>query len=813
MFRNYLAAALRNLVRSKLYAAINIIGLAVGFTAALLIALFVRSELSYDRWIPGYRDAYHITTAVMMQTGQILRQERAPPNFAALLKEQVPSIETVARITNFSPVAGAVRPILRRGETEATENLFWADPEFFTVVPLPVIAGDLKAALVNPNGIVLTRELARKYFGTNAPVGQTIEIDRQHPMTVTAVVEDLPAESHFTFTAIASGRAPFSPLAAFETPSGAAQARNYEAAFTYFRVAKGADVEAVRAQLPALAARPEIRRDEPFQRSYQVIPLDEIHLGPNAIDAMKPAGNSSAVYTMCIVGLMILAVASINFVNLMAVRGARRAVEIGIRKVSGAERRDLIVQFLGEAMVYAVFGAVLALGLAAALLPEFNAFLGGSIAMGFTQDFTLPAVFAALVLAVGIGAGIYPAFILSAFHPAATLWVGKQQKRGRGRGQYTLVAFQFAVLLGLMVACGVIWQQTVYATTEGTRLDADAMLVIDGGACSEAFQNEVRGLAGVRGAACSMGAPLVRFSGVVAQRGDGQKVLMGYEPVAFGLLELYGLQPVAGRLFSRDRGADAFPLVRDPAFVPQIVLNETAVRALGFSSPAAAIGQGVSGVRSELPAQIIGVVPDFPFGSLKEVIPPVSFAVEPAVLQREQTKLHIKLSGREVPETLAAIDRIWRTAGAPRPIIRSFVDERVQRIYADVTRQGQMFGVFTATALFIACLGLFGLAAFAAERRTKEIGIRKAMGASRVDILKVMIWDFTKPVLWANLIAWPAGYFLMRRWLEGFAYHIDIQPWIFIAASTLALLIAVATVFGHALLVSRAQPVSALRYE
>jgi putative ABC transport system permease protein len=350
--------------------------------------------------------------------------------------------------------------------------------------------------------------------------------------------------------------------------------------------------------------------------------------------------------------------------------------------------------------------------------------------------------------------------------------------------------------------------------TQGLRLQTDQMLVVSGGGCTPAFRDAVRQLPGVRGAACSLGAPLAWFRGMTAARPGGGDIIMGEGLGDFGLLELYGIEPVAGRFLDPNVTADEVP--QDEAgFTKHIVLNEQAARDLGFGSPSAAVGQEIRW--HDLPAVVVGIAPDFRLTEegVRKGASDIGYVVVPSRIQqfRDQSQLHIKLSGRDLPETLAAIDSLWRSVGLPRPISRFFVDAHVQASYADVVRQAEIFAMFAAMALLVACLGLFGLSAFAAEERTKEIGIRKAMGASVREIVGMLLWQFAKPVLWANVIAWPAAYFIMRRWLQGFAYRVDIAPWMFVAASALALTIAALTVLGHALLVARSQPVTALRYE
>jgi putative ABC transport system permease protein len=381
-----------------------------------------------------------------------------------------------------------------------------------------------------------------------------------------------------------------------------------------------------------------------------------------------------------------------------------------------------------------------------------------------------------------------------------------------------LVALQFAVLIGLLLITGVIYRQNSFALREGLRFDQEQILVIQS-SCKGALRQTIEALPGVRGAACSMTAPtLDNSTQTTASTPAGGQALLWYSSVDFGFFELYGLKPLAGRFFARAYSNDA--LRDEPRDAPEaIVLNETAVRKLGFPSAAGAVGQvftcghaiSVAQMRwsKSHPCEVVGVAPDYAVGSIRKPIEPAAYYVFPD----QFAVLSVKLSGQQLPETLAAIDSVWTATGDAAPIKRVFLNQRVQELYLDVSRQAQLLAMFSGIAVFIACLGLFGLAAFTAERRTREIGIRKAMGAETCDIVRMLVWQFTKPVLWANLVAWPVAAYVMHRWLEGFAYHIDLAPWLFAVATAVAIGIALLTVGVHSIRVARARPVLALRDE
>ena len=802
MFRNYFAVALRNLVRNRLYAAINVIGLAVGLCAAILIGLFVRDEFSYDTWLLGHKRTYLVTSREIYSTTKPAL-DAAPSAAAEYLKQEFPEIEA---ITRFAPSNNETTN-LRRGDLEYTEKLQWADPNIFDVLPLRAVAGDLATALQAPDSIVLTRAMARKYFGRDNVLGETLEVDRKAVFRVTAVLEDLPSNTHLDFSAIASNLSPLSN-SAFHEPRPPVTF-----CVIYLRLAPGASAEVLRRALPAVTDRhPEFNQVNATW-TRDIVPIDAVHFSPPAVAALKPRGDRAVALGASAIALLIVAIAAINFINLTTARALRRAVEVGVRKASGAFRRHLILQFIIESVIYAVLGVVAAIVAAYAMLPAFNDFLDRRITFDLTRDWAAPILAA---LGVGVLAGAYPAIYLARL-PAAAVLKGARPASG-AKARQALVAFQFAILIVLALAATTVYRQAVYGVTTALRFDTDQMLMIEN-ACNTPFEQGVRALPGVRGAACSAGTLLTRSGPVFVTGAEGKASSPGRYSVDYDLLALYGIKPVAGRFFSRDFGADAVPESQravPPAqrtVPPAVVINETAAHELGFATPEGAVGATIRWQQSRFngagESQVIGVAPDFVRAGIHEALSPAIFWVDP-VLPR---MLSVKLSGADVPETLIAIDRLWKEKGPPRPIARTFADQQVEALYRDVVRLSEIVGVFAAVAVFISCLGLFGLAAFTAESRTNEIGVRKALGASPRDILQLMLWEFARPILWASLIAWPVAYLIMRRWLEGFADRVDIGLWAFPAASVLALAIAGFTILGHAIVVSRAEPVAALRYE
>jgi len=800
MFRNYLTTAVRNLLRNRLHTAIGVGGLAIGFAAALLIALFVRDQSSYENWMPDHQRVHLLTTRFTLPGHATVNSHFTSFQFADALKADFSEIEAAARV-------GSEEVSLRGGEVEARETIFWADATLFDVLALPILAGDTIAALAAPDGLVLTRRMARKYFGRDAPIGEVLDIDRTHPMRVLAIIDDLPSNTYLATEIIGSGRAPFSAFA--ETVANPPAAHLWKSdGWTFLKLDAQASAEKLEREMPTFLDR----RMKPAVGALAMVemsltPMSAVHFQPSDDKlAMKPTDDPTTVFALGIVGLLILTVAIINFINLMTARATHRAVEVGVRKTTGATRPNLIVQFLGESILNAAVAGVTALGLTALLLPAFNGFLDHHIPFDINGGFALAV--ATTVVVVGILAGFYPAFLLSFFRPSAVLKGAMLPASGSGRLRQALVIVQFAVLIALMAATGIVYRQSVFALEQGLRFNKDEILLVQT-TCSGSFPDQVRALPGVRAAACSQRNGANLGEALLPMKRNGQEIdPLAFNPIDVGYFDVLGLRPVAGRFFDSTTSATPFDFGKPGTY--GVVINETAVRRMGFASPQAAIGQILTpDVPGALGFEVIGVVPDFSFDTVHRSISPGLYLYAPSIFRW----LNIKLNGQDVPGTLAAVDALWKKVGEPRAITRLFLDREVQNLYRDITRASQLLTVFAGVGTFIASLGLLGLATFIAESRTKEIGIRKAMGASRANVLRMFLWQFAKPVLWANIFAWPVVYVAMRRWLEGFAYHIDLSPWIFLAASALALVVAMATVIGHVILVSRAQPVTALRHE
>lgn len=815
MYRNYLAAAFRHLSRNKLYNGMTIAGLAVGFAAAILCVLFVKDEFSYDRFVPDAERVYRVSETRQIPGERTVVSDTTSALLGRSLQLTFPQIQHLARLDG----SGA-SPTVRRGEQVATEfNLVWADPDFFRIMPLPVLAGQLETALDTPDGVVLTRSMAQKYFGKDAPIGEILQIDG-HAMRVTAVLKDLPSNTHLSANIFAAALAPHSDMKHQEkvdTPLN-------ETVATYVKLKPGATAASIEQGLPAFVARhfsPALLGPPGSRMTLELVPLTDIHLRPSTQGAFKPAGDRTVVAAIAGVGALIVLVAAINFVTLMTARATRRAVEVGVRKAVGAERRDLIAQFMGEALLYVVLAGVMAVALAEITLPAFNALLQRNIAFNYLTDPLLAGGMLATVLITAGLAGTYPALVLSSFRPAAVLRGGPISLNRGGAARQVLVIAQFAVLTCLILFAITLTRQTLFGINDGMRLDKENVMLVSAKPCTDQLRDAIRQVPGVKQAACAsaqvLGMGDIPTPATVNDRVSSALVA----PVDFDFFKVYAMKLLAGRDFDRNRPADGF--IEGSPTHPPVIINETAMRKFGFRTPEAAIGQTVSwvfhtdlnapyGGDTPKPSQIIGVVPDFTFASMRNHIPPTLYMVGPKRSYFSMA-VNVRVDPAMAQSAGRGIDEVWRRLGDGGAAQRASVTFFTLRLYLDAIAQGQTIILAAVIAISVACLGLFALSAYTTERRTREIGIRKAMGASSSDIVRLLLWQFTKPVLWANLLAAPIAFALLTWWLGGFAYHVDVAPWTFAVAAVVSLLIAWSTVLFHSLRVARARPMRALRYE
>ncbi len=793
MLKNYLKIAFRNLSRHKGYTFINVAGLAAGMACCLLILLYVRDELSYDRFHENAERIYRITS----DWGDFSVPATNPP-FVRRFETDFPEIA----VTRMLPYSSLVRYEERRFREP---QIFFVTPGFLETFSFPLLRGDATAALAQPFTAVITEETARRYFGSEDPVGKVLQFDNRFEVEVTGLIAPAPDNAHFHFSILAS----WATLDALEI-------LNYDDAwdnngiYTYLTMPEGYDAARLEAQIPDFIERHAGDRWNGARLSLQ--PLTQIHLHSHHNMELEANGNASSVYLFSAIALFILAIACINFMNLATARSAVRAKEVGIRKAAGAHRLQVAQQFLTESVVLSFIALALAFALASLALPAFRAISGKAVSLAALMDGRTATALLALTLIVGLLAGSYPAFVLSAFRPVKVLKGGRITRQKGALLRKGLVVFQFGASIVLIAGTLVVLAQLDYLRSAGMGFDKEQVLVLpvrDERMLPkyEAFRAallENRNVTGVSSSSESLPSELLDGSGVSFE-GAPADAFAPVRTVSVGhdFFEVLKVEKVAGRVFSRDFPSDS------SAFV----LNETALRLLLEKTPGAvASAEEAVGRQLQLRSNngtLIGVVKDFNMSSLHEAVEPVIFFIDP----NEVRNYLVRVSPERLQATVDFIRATWSQIYPEWPIEYQFADQSFDAAYRGEERLARIFSYFSGLAILIACLGLFGLATFTAEQRTKEIGIRKALGASVPGIVTLLTKDFVVLVLVGFIIACPITYFGMSKWLEDFAYRIEIGPAVFLAAGALALLIALATVSYQAVRAALSDPVKSLRYE
>ncbi len=822
MFKNYLTVALRNIAKHRLYSFINIAGLAVGLASAILILLLVRDELSYDTWIPGTDNLYR--AEVSFHAPGRDQFDLAPAMFplGPGMQSEIPQVQAATRI-------GGQKSAVRYGDKNFFEDVQIADPNLFQVIQLPLVKGDPAQVLKDPNSAVISESIARKYFGDADPIGKVVQLDAGPTVQITGVMKDLPTNTHLEVSFII----PITSKAARNVEDEMKRPRWTSANwYTYVRVAPGTDPKVLTDGMARLFRKNVNPKDFGLSQDVSelikpmVIRFTDIHLGSNVQAEMKPNSDWTTVYGFAAIAGLILLIACINFMNLATARAMQRSREVSLRKVVGADRSQLIVQFLGESILLSVLALVLALAFVEIVLPYFAQFLDRDLSLNYFADWDVSVGVLALAVLAGILGGLYPAFIISGFRPALVLKANRSGQSGSGWLRSGLVVMQFAISIGLGIATAVVYGQTMYARNLELGFARDNTLILTGIGRDQVLPTRE-----------SMRAELISNPNIAAVSGSNEEPFGGNEnndliwsPASPGdsiLIREHTIEPdyftaynvplVAGRYLDRNRGEDMIDVKENDEVAPDnrsIVINVSAVKRLGFKSPQDAVGQvvrqgtGPDG-KIKVSRTIVGVVADANFDSLRSPVLPVVFSWNPHGLNY----YNIRVKPGHMAEAHEFVERTWNKFIPSLPVRLAFLDENYEKQFAADEKRGEMFAAFAGIAIFIACLGLFGLASFTAERRTKEIGIRKVFGASVTNIVKMLVWQFSIPVLIANLIAWPIAWYYLNDWLEHFAYRIDLSPLYFIGAALVALAIAWGTVSAQAVRAARSRPVNALRYE
>jgi putative ABC transport system permease protein len=809
MYRTYLKIAWRNLQKSKIYSILNILGLAIGLSCFILISLYVLDELSYDRYHTKADRIYRINSDIKFGDSEMHMAE-TPDVMGAILKKDYPQVEEYVRLYNNT---GAQH--LKKGESYLNEeDVVHADSSFFRVFSFTAVAGDLDKALSTPNSVVLTESMALKYFGTIQVLGKPLENIRGQVFSITAVIEDMPANGHFRFDFIFS-------MDNFPYEWESYLSHNFH---TYLLLKEGVSAAEFQPRLdqyiadyamPRIGQMLNVKNIQELEASgnslaYSVTPITDIHLYSDRASELSPSGNIQYVYIFSAVALFILLIACVNFMNLATARSASRAREVGIRKVLGSQRGQLVMQFLAEATLMALLAMGIALVLVVIALPHFNALAAKSISIQLIRQPRFMLFLLLLPFLVGLLAGSYPAFFLSAFKPIQVLKGRLNLGAKGGDFRNVLVVFQFATSIMLIIGTIVVYQQLSYMQNKNLGFNKEQVLIVENTWVLEnsaaAFKNEVLQMPGVQTGTFSGFLPIndsyrnnQSFSKDAVMNSKSGFNMQRWQ-IDYDYLNTLGMELVAGRNFSRTYGGDS----------SAVIINETTANILGYEDPIGKklyqVGDYNSGAVNGL--EIIGVVKNFHFESMHQQIGPLCM-----VLNNHSRMASFKVDADKIPALLAGIEDKWADMTSGMPFSYRFLDDDFAEMYRAEQQVGQITLIFTVLAIVVACLGLFGLSTFIAERRAKEIGIRKVLGASVEGLVQLLSKDFLRLVLIAFLIASPVAWYAMHSWLQDFAYRIDLSWWYFAGAGVLALFIALATVSVQAIKAAMANPVKNLRAE
>lgn len=827
MWRNYLTVAFRSLERNRTYAFINIFGLAAGLAACLMIFLYVRYERSYDEWLPDSGRIYQVQ-ATWHEIGQpVSMNQSSPAPVRDTIMGGFPQIEAVT-------VARPGRAIVLREGQPIYVDAMAVDPAFFDIFRLEFVHGTAAQALPNVASVVLTEGEALRQFGTTDALGRTISTGpaaARRDFKVTGVIRDLPKNSHMRLSALVR----YDPAAA--SSGGFVPDWGTMGQYHYVKLRPGADAAAINAALPAWEKRvipPQVQDGRTTSRAdvmdLKLVPVTAIHLGPAQLMAQTPGSDARTVATFAIVAGLILAMACINFVNLSTARATIRAREVALRKVLGASRRQIVTQFLGESVILAGIAMVVALAAAEVATPYVAGWIDADLAIDYVGPggLLLPAFL--LVLAVGATAGLYPALYLSRFEPTQVLKANRSaaEPLGSGRLRNLLVVVQFAVAIGLIASTAIVYSQTRFVQTADQGYEREGLIQLDGGwrvtsrGRYDALRAELLRVSGVAAVARTNMGVAAENKSILSVQTPGASAglnigVYGADPDMFATM---GMRRLAGRLFDDRHAQDRVARLEDDGSLAgemktrglNVVVNRNAAALLGFHEPSQAIGAplriGLDG-EAGVPANVVGVVEDTRLRTAHDTIEPLVFTYDP-----DRTGLiMVRYRNARPRDVMTGIERGWRKLMPDAPFEGAFSEELIARLYRGEQARSAIFAGFSMLAVILSSLGLFGLAAFTTQRRTREIGIRKVLGAKVRDIVRLLSWQFSKPVVLANLVAWPVAWWAMRDWLNGFDLRIPLGPGPFVFAALLALLIALATVGGHAFRIARLKPIHALRYE
>ncbi|TQV89368.1 FtsX-like permease family protein [Aliikangiella coralliicola] len=809
---NYFKIVLRSLISHRLYSAINIMGLAIGLACCILMALFVSYELSYDI---QYNKSDKVARLHMSQasTAGMDRWPRAGAGWKLLLEDAYPEIVRVGRIN-----LGQVQ--MKIDELSVSERIMFADQEIFDIFEFEFLRGNAATAFEDVHSVVLTESSAKRLFGDSDPMGKSIAFYHSFDMKVTGIVKDFPENTHLPNYSFANLKAT-PELFGVETFLTNQFNMNF---YTYLEFSSFEGIKKLEEQLPELIEKNfgALLNKFNIQLFAELMPLEKLHLHSRIAGDLKDTGDINQVYIFSAIAILVLIIACINFMNLATARAAQRAKEVGVRKAIGVQRRQITIQFLSESIILSCIALVIAIALVELTLPIFSEFISRDLVFNYFSNISLFFSLLGLALFVGLLAGSYPAFYLSAFSPAKVLKGDVTRGRSGAKFRQGLVVFQFSIAAILIISTITIYQQMQYAKNIDLGYEKDQTLVINGtgsGVVQENFaslEQQMGSIPGVKWISSVRRLPGQRLTNNTTVKAPGQEqLIMPYNGVDYEFFQNFGIALESGRYFSEEFANDTLVYQTDenPVTKGNVILNQTAAKRFGWTAQEA-IGKVLEfnanqDGSSKIDATVIGVVKDYHFESVREELKPIIHFVN----QSQQYMMTLKLETSDIPNLLLQVEERWEKLFPTQDISYFFLDERFDSMYANEERVSLAYGIFSLLAICIACLGLFGLASYTTEQRTKEIGVRKVLGASSRSIVLLLTKEFSKLVILASLFAWPIAWYLMDDWLQNFAYRIDLSILVFFGGTLVALFIAWITVAGQATKAAVARPVNALRYE
>jgi len=798
MFKNYLHIALRNIKKHKGYSLINILGLAIGMACCILIFSYVLYELSYDKYHENASRIYRLKSDAKVGENHLHIPKSSPP-MAGYMVENYPEVINAVRIRELGSV-----PVKYRENQYYEGRIFYADNSFFKIFTFPLLKGNPETALKTAYTAVITEDTARRYFGDEDPIGQVLTVDESANFTVTGVVSNVPRNSHFVFDMLCS----------FETHAQNNRfsmvnwlSLNY---YTYILVQKGADSKTLEQKFPAMIDKNAGSILKAVKGEIKLIlqPLTSIHLHSRLEQEISATSNIAYVYIFSAIALFIMFIACMNYMNLATARSAKRAQEVGMRKVLGAHRARIIRQFLSESLITSIISCVIALLFVEVALPLFRSVSGINLRINYMENPWLIPGLLGLTIIVGLVAGSYPAFFLSSFQPIrilkGSLRTGKASTHFRG----VLVIVQFTISIVLIIGTIITFSQLKYMKNTALGFEKEQILIVSISDESTVeslapFKGELKNHPGIIDVAASSHVPgQTTYYNPFLPEGftRDQMPWMGQLNVDTDFIPTMGIELLVGRNFSSELNTDQ---------TRSVIINETAAKRFGWDNPVGKTIGELSDSGGFIKRPVIGVVKDFHIESLHREITPLLITNNPEWLN----SLSIRVAPNKIPETMGFLSEKWKQHNPLRPFRYFFLDDSFDAQYRADERLSKIFSYFSILAIFIACLGLFGLASYTAEQRTKEIGIRKVFGATISGIVKLLTKEFNRWLLVANIIAWPVAYYAMRKWLQGFAYRTNIELYFFVLSAIIALAIALLTVSYQAFKAAKADPVKSLRYE